>query len=104
MVIQQQLLAVLIISQVLQALRVEIAWRAGVDRFEVSLPLFIKYASWYAKDGRDPVQAFVERGRELGYIRPSRRTVIRAPALPQNYTKPPTDLVLSRTPRYAGRR
>lgn len=102
-VIQQQVLAVLIISQVLQALRLEIAWRAGVDPFEVSLPLFIKYASWYASEGRDPVQAFVERGRELGYIRPSRRTLILAPELPDRYEPIPQELLLWRTPRYSGR-
>jgi len=103
-VVQQQVLAVLIIAQVLQALRLEIAWRAGVDPFEVSLPLFVKYAPWYASQGRDPVQAFVERGRELGFIRPSRRTRIHAPALPDVYTPLSLDLVLLRTPRYAGRR
>lgn len=103
-VVQQQILAVLIISQVLQALRLEIAWRAGVDPFEVSLPLFVKYAPWYASQGRDPVQAFVERGRELGFIRPSRRTTILAPPLPAKYAPLQPDLVLSRTPRYAGRR
>ena len=102
-VIQQQVLAVLIISQVLQALRLEIAWRAGVDPFEVSLPLFIKYASWYASEGRDPVEAFIERGRELEYIRPSRRTQILAPDLPDSYAPLPTELLLYRTPRYSGR-
>ena len=103
-VVQQQVLAVLIIAQVLQALRLEIAWRAGVDPFEVSLPLFVKYAPWYASQGRDPVQAFVERGRELGFIRPSRRTRIHAPVLPDVYTPLSPDLVLLRIPRYAGRR
>ncbi len=103
-VIQQQVLAVLIISQVLQALRLEIAWRAKVDPFEVSLPLLVKYAPYYASQGRDPVETFVERGRQLGFIRPSRRTQIRAPSLPKSYDLPPPDLVLNRTPRYAGRR
>ena len=102
-VVQQQVLAVLIISQVLQALRLEIACRAGVDPFDVSLPLFIQYAPWYASQGRDPVQAFVEAGRELRFIRPSRRTAIRAPALPEAWVPIPPDMVLHRTPRHAGR-
>jgi hypothetical protein len=103
-VIQQQLLAVLIISQVLQALRLEIAWRAGADPFEVSLQLFVQYAPWYAREGRDPVQAFVERGRFLRFIRPSRRTTIHAPDLPEVYAPLPPDAVLRRTPRHAARR
>ena len=103
-VVQQQVLAVLIISQVLQALRLEIAWRAGVDPFEVSLPLLVKYAPYYASQGRDPVETIVAQGRQLGFIRPSRRTIIRAPSLPKSYDLPPPDLVLIRTPRYAGRR
>lgn len=103
-VIQQQVLAVLIISQVLQAMRLEIAWRAGADPFEVSLPLFIQYAPYYASEGQDPVEVFVERGRELGFIRPSRRTVIRAPELPSSWQPLPADIILVRTPRYAQRR
>lgn len=103
-VVRQQVLAVFIISQVLQAMRLEIAWRSHVDPFEVSLPLFIQYAPWYAREGRDPIQAFVERGRELGFIRPSRRTAIRAPCLPEKWTPLPPALELYRTPRYAGRR
>lgn len=103
-VVQQQVLAVLIISQALQAMRLEIAWRAGVDPFDVSLPLFIQYASWYASQGRDPVQAFVERGRELCFIRPSCRTAIHAPDLPPTWAPISPDILLLRTPRYAGRR
>ncbi|MFQ5814865.1 MAG: IS4 family transposase [Anaerolineae bacterium] len=103
-VVQQQILAVLIISQVLQALRLEIAWRAEADPFEVSLPLFIQYAPFLASVGQDPVQVFVEQGRQVGFIRPSRRTIIRAPALPDSYAPLPPGLVLIRTPRYSGRR
>ena len=94
----------LIIAQVLQALRLEMAWRAGADPFEVSLPLFIQYAPFYASQGQDPVQVFVEDGRRLGFIRPSRRTVIRGPTLPETWTPLPPTLALLRVPRYAGRR
>ena len=72
-VIQQQVWAVLIIAQILQAMRLEIAWKAGVDPFEVSIGLLVEYAPRYAQEGRDSVQVFVERGRDLGFIRPSRR-------------------------------
>lgn len=101
-VVRQQVWAVLILAQVLQALRLEIAGRAGVDPFEVSLPLLVAYLPRYAYEGRDPIAVFVEHGRALGFIRPSRRTVIRAPDPPQDQLVPaPPDLLLIRTPRYA---
>ena len=103
-VIQQQLWAVLIISQVLQALRLEIAGRAGVDVYDVSMPLLVQWVPQLAYTGQDPVAFFVERGRAAGFIRPSRRTRAQAPIVPAELVKPiPDGLVLSRTPRYAGR-
>lgn len=104
-VIQQQLWAVLLIAQLVQALRVEVAARAGVELFDVSLPLLVRYLPRYAAAGHDPVAAFVEDGRQLGFIRPSRRV---QPTAPQpalgEYSRPPPDLVRERPPRYAGRR
>ena len=104
-VILQQIWATLIISQVLQALRLEIAHKAGVDPFEVSIGLLVQYAPQYAYEGRDPVKIFVERGRDLGFIRPSRRTRIHAPSIPDEAILPaPPTLALTRTPRYANRK
>lgn len=103
-VVLHQVWAVLIIAQVMQALRLEIAWRAGVDPFEVSMALLVEYLPRYAAEGRDPVAVFVEHGRALRFIRPSRRTTIRAPVIPLEALQPlPTDLVLVRPPRYARR-
>jgi hypothetical protein len=42
MVVLAQVWACLIIAQVLQAIRMEVALRAHVDPFEVSLPLLIE--------------------------------------------------------------
>jgi hypothetical protein len=104
-VVLQQVWAVLIIAQLLQALRLRIAAEAGVDPFAVSLPLMVQYLPQYAARGRDPVQAFLADAVNLGFIRPSRRTQIRAPRLPDDALVPlPPDLVLLRTPRYAERR
>ena len=104
-VIQHPLWATVIIVQILQALRLEIAHKAGVDPFEVSMALLVEYAPRYAYEGRDPIAIFVERGRDLGFIRPSRRTRIRAPVIAPKARQPaPPDLVLIRTPRYAQRR
>lgn len=104
-VIQQQVWAVLLIAQLVQALRVEAAARAGVDLFDVSLPLLVRYLPRYAAHGHDPLAAFVEDGLRLGFIRPSRRVRVTAP-LPalSLYQWPPPDLVREREPRYAGRR
>jgi hypothetical protein len=101
-VIQQQLWAVLIIAQVLQALRLQIAGQAEVDPFEVSLPLVVQYVPELARRGMDPVAFFVARGRAAGFIRPSRRLVHHAPRIPvQSLSPPPPDLVLQHVPRYA---
>ena len=86
-------------------MRLEIAHRAGVDPFEVSISLLVEYAPQCAYEGRDPVKIFVERGRELGFIRPSRRTRIQAPSIPVEAILPaPPGPALMRTPRYAKRK
>jgi len=103
-VIRQQLLAVLIISQILQALRLEIAGRAGVDVYDVSMPLLVEWMPQLARDGRDPVAFFVEHGREARFIRPSRRTQIKAPTIDLAQITPvPPALVLTQAARHAGR-
>jgi hypothetical protein len=103
-VILQQIWGVLIIAQILQALRLEIAGRAGVDPFDVSLPLLVRYLPRWAAHGEDPIEQAVRRGNGMGVIRPSRRIVIQAPT-PElaAYVLPPPDLVVARTPRYARR-
>jgi hypothetical protein len=100
--IMQQLYAVLIISQILQAIRMEVAGRAEVDPFEVSIELLVRWMPQFAYAGEDPVAAFVEQGRALGFIRPSTRTRIRAPIIPAEEIAPlPQGILLPRTPRYA---
>ncbi len=76
----QQVWAVLIIAQILQALRVEIAGRAGVDVFAVSMALLVAYLPQFTAEGQDGVAAFVAQGRTLRFIRPSTRTQVRARA------------------------
>jgi len=104
-VVAQQVWAVLIISQILHALRLEIAGRAAVDPFEVSLALLVEYLPRWATDGDDPVALIVTRGRALGFIRPSTRTRSDAPHIPRDHLIPlPPDTSLERTPHYAHRR
>lgn len=103
-VIEQQVLATLILAQILQAVRLEIAARAAVDPFEVSLDLMIRYLPDFAAQGLDPIAAFLVHARELGFIRPSTRTQNRAPELdPARIALLPHGTILQRTPRYAHR-
>ena len=104
-VIHQQLWAVLTIAQIVQALRLEIAGRAAVDPFDVSVTLLVEQLPQYAARGWDPVARFVEVGRRMGYIRPARRVRIVVPDLDvTQYRSPPADLVTTREPRYAERK
>jgi Transposase DDE domain len=101
-VILAQVWAVLLIAQIVQALRVLVAGAAGVAPFDVSLPLLVRYLPQYARRGHDPIAAFVADGRRLGFIRPSRRAVTTAPPIPPDALHPPPHtLVLQRSPRYA---
>jgi hypothetical protein len=103
-IVLHQVWAVLTIAQIVQAVRVEIAGTAGVDVFEVSVPLLVEYLPLLLEQGEDPVAFFVAEGRRLAFIRPSSRTVIHAPTLPPTEIRPrPPDLVLLREPRYAGK-
>ena len=102
-VIMQQVWAVLTIAQILHAIQLEIASKAEVDLFDVSLPLIVKYLPGW--NDVDFIAFIVETGRDGGFIRPSRRVSIQTPeVLMSDYLSAPPDLVLERTPRYAGRR
>ena len=104
-VVLQQVWAALIISQILQALHMEIAGRAGVDPAEVSLALLVRYLPFFAQKGHDPVDFFVKYGREAHFIRPSRRIQRQAPDVPPDQIRPlPPNLPLVRIPRYAQRK
>jgi len=104
-VILQQVWAVLIISQILHALHLEIAHRAGVDPAEVSLALLVRYLPLFAQDGRDPLAAFVEHGRAAHFIRPSRRLQRQVPYVPPDHIKPlPPEVNLVRTARHPQRK
>ncbi len=104
-VIAHQVWAVLVIAQIVQALRLEIAGRAGVAPLEVSLPLLIQYLPQYAAQGVDPITAFVEDGRRLGFIRPVRRVAITAPEVANDQLSlPPPDLPWTRIPRYRSKK
>lgn len=102
-VILQQVWAVLLISQILHALQLEIATKAGVDPFDVSLPLLVEYLPRW--NDVDFIELVVNGGRDVGFIRPSRRIRIQTPTINLNsYLPPPSDLTLTREPRYSHRK
>lgn len=104
-IILLQVWAVLIISQVLQAIRLEIAGLAEVDPFDVSLPLLVQYVPQLTLENKNPVEMIVRDGRELGFIRPSRRIRIQAPIIAEDQIRPlPEGMKLVRCPRYAKRK
>ncbi len=104
-VIAQQLWAALSIAQILHALRFEVARRAAVEIFEVSLPLLVRWMPRFAAQEDDPVTIFVERGRATGFIRASRRVRHDAPAIPAGAITPlPASAIMERIPRYAQRK
>ncbi len=99
-VVWYQVWAVLIVSQILSALRWEIALAANVDLEEVSMPLLVRYAPQFAAERRNIVSWFVEKGKQLGLIRKSRRIKAVAPDIPLEAYRPvPQDLPLIRKPR-----
>ena len=101
MVVLAQVWACLIIAQVLQAIRMEVALRAQVDTFEVSLPLLIEALPQFGFQGRDGIIECVRQGRKLGIIRPATRLRIQAPEIPQEQLIPlPQATVLCRQPFY----
>ena len=102
----QQLLAALILAQLLHTLHLEIAAQAQVDPFEVSLPILVKLlAHPPATTSRPLVPLLAERGRLLGLIRPSTRLQVQAPSIPlEQLHLPPADLPTVRRARYAQRK
>jgi len=101
-VIQQQCLACLILVQLLHAFQVELAARAEVDVFDVSLALLLKALPSLLQREIDPLAHLLEHGRAMGIIRPSTRRQVQVPLIPLwQMAWPPPDLVLVRQARYA---
>ncbi len=100
-VILAQVWACLIIAQVMQALRMEVALRAEVDPFDVSLPLLFEALPQFSSAGCDGIVECVRQGRRLGIIRPSTRLRIQAPEIaPEQFIPLPLGTVLCRQPCY----
>jgi hypothetical protein len=72
-VVQIQCLACLILAQLLHAFRLELAARAEVDPFDVSLPLLLKALPILIRRHLPLMATLVTHGRQAGIIRPASR-------------------------------
>ncbi|HEV2109638.1 MAG TPA: transposase [Thermomicrobiales bacterium] len=100
-----QIWGALLIAQIAAALRAQIAQRAGIDLFDVSLTLLLRDLPHLVRRGDDDLIGRIAAlpVTKGGYLRPSRRMRHTMPDdLPM--TPPPQDLRRVRTPRYVGRR
>jgi hypothetical protein len=99
-----QVWGVLVIAQIASALRAEIARRAGIDLFDVSLTLLLRELAWFVQRGDPDVLGTIAALPVVpgGYLRPSRRQGRDVPD-PGPITPPSPDLVPERVPRYAGK-
>ncbi len=105
MLVLQQLLAALILAQLLHTLQLEIAAQAQVDPFEVCLPILVKLLAHPPVTTQPLVPLLVQRGRLLGLLRPSTRLQVQAPQIPLHQLHPPPpDLPTLRSARYAQRK
>jgi transposase len=101
LVVQAQVWACLILAQVMQAIRMEVALRAEVDAFEVSLPILFETLPHWHWHERDGIDEWVRQGRRLGLIRPSTRLRVQAPQIePAQLLPLPPGTILCRRPFY----
>ena len=100
-VLLQQVWGTLIIAQLLQALRLQIAVQAHEDPFDVSLALLLEYLPTLSDYHADALRVLVTRGKDLGFIRPSSRLRIQTPDLRGVLIVPiPEGLLLEQVPNF----
>ena len=99
-VVQHQLWGVLLIAQVLLAIRQRIAERAGVHPDWVAMRLLVRDFPWILRDHPDDPIGFVAGTgvKPHGYLRPPRRTAVTIPEVPIVPASP--DLPTIRPARY----
>gem|GEM_PF-7053975 len=100
-VLLQQVWGTLILAQLLQALRLQIAVQAHEDPFDVSLALLLEYLPTVSDYHADAIGLLVTRGKDLGFIRPSSRLCIQTPDLSGVLIVPiPEGLLLEQVPNF----
>ena len=103
-VIYQQVWACLLLCQLVLGLQVEIAARAEVAPFDVSVELLVRYSPALVARGHDLIEAVLTDGRAMGIIRPSTRLVAVVPTVPLwQYRWAPADVMQPQSARSAHR-
>jgi len=99
---EQQCLVVLIVAQLLQGLRLQMAAQARVDAFEVSLPLVVEMMPQLLMKKQEPLEWMRNYGKELGLIRAHTRLEPVVPEIAaEELVMPSKSLQQKRKPRYA---
>lgn len=100
-VLLQQVWGTLIIAQVLQVLRLQIAVQTQQDPYDVSMALLLEYLPTLSDYHPQGLGGLLSRGKDLGFIRPSSRIRIQTPDVSQLGLVPlPADLILEQVPNY----
>jgi hypothetical protein len=101
LLILQQIAVVLLLAQVVQALRLQLAAQLGMDPFAVSLPLLVEQLPHLLHAHHQPLQWVLTYGTTQHVLRPSSRYQVVAPSIPPERLTPlPPGLVLIRKARY----
>jgi Transposase DDE domain len=98
--VEQQCLAVIVVGQLVQHLRMQMAVQAGVDAFEVSLPLLLEVLPELLQEKQEPLEWMRTYGREVGLIRPSSRGSLTVPQVKEPLLLPAAGITQQRTARY----
>lgn len=100
--LQQQCLVVLVVAQLLQGLRLQIAEQAGVDVFEVSMALLVEKIPELLMNKQEPLEWMSNYGKELMLIRAHTRLEPVVPEIAaEELVMPVEPLQKSRKARYA---
>lgn len=98
---RQQVLIALILAQLLQALRLQMAAEANCDPFEISLPLLVQYVPRFILKGQSLREWLQTLGRDLHLIRPASRVHLIVPEIAlAELLFPPPDLKQTCKARY----
>jgi hypothetical protein len=84
-------LAVIIVAQLLQGMRMQMAIEAGVDALEISLPLVLQVLPDLLREQQEPMEWIQRYGRELGMIHASSRLEPVVPKIVESDLMMPTE-------------
>jgi len=83
-----QISVTLLLAQVLQALRLQIAEQADGDPFDVSLPLLVTHLPHLLRAHLHPIDWILTHGHQQQFVRPSSRFQVVVPLIPAEQIQP----------------